>query len=294
MSNDEVELNARTRRMNVRLGWILAVACALLVGVVAVYLETFGGELSRTHSRWAEFGDFAGGVLGPSFALLGLLGLLLTISLQAQELSESTLQLTRSASALDAQLAAIRRQSHEDAVFQLLSFLREIVREMRLPRENGGTDLRGGECIAMLVTLFNRSYTWSIGRPDNSQRIEREAIAEAYDQFFRAYEAAVGHYFRCLHELLSLVRSGDPQQQIRLSRVVKSQLSSNELLLLFYHCLSQWGWTQLKPLVERFGILEHVPRPALHQAHHMQGYALSAFLPVDQNIEITTPPTAES
>ena len=58
--------------------------------VVALYVWRFarqsGFALANDTSAWAQFGDYLAGTLGPSFALLAFLGVLLTLRLQALQL----------------------------------------------------------------------------------------------------------------------------------------------------------------------------------------------------------------
>ena len=73
--------------------YILIVAgTALLTALLAAscYVYQFGFHLSDDHSRWAEFGDYLGGILNPTFGFIALLVLLYTVYLQTRELQLST------------------------------------------------------------------------------------------------------------------------------------------------------------------------------------------------------------
>ena len=59
--------------------------------------------------------------------------------------------------------------------------------------------------------------------------------------------------------------------------LVRAQLSSDELFLLFYNCLSKVGLKKFKPLVEEFAMLQHVPRESLILPEHMELYNQRAF-----------------
>ncbi|WP_421216612.1 hypothetical protein [Aeromonas enteropelogenes] len=56
---------------------IIVVVLVLLISPVALYVNTFSGELSQDHSRWAEFGSAIGGVYTP---ILGIFTLVVLIS----------------------------------------------------------------------------------------------------------------------------------------------------------------------------------------------------------------------
>jgi hypothetical protein len=76
-------------------------ALFIIFVVAAPYVATFGTSLSSDPSVWGQFGDYFGGLLNPTFAVLAFFGLLWSISSQqresraaAKELSEQT-ELTR-------------------------------------------------------------------------------------------------------------------------------------------------------------------------------------------------------
>jgi hypothetical protein len=52
----------------------LLIAACVLIGLVstALYINTFGFGLWKNHTKWAEMGNFFGGILGPFFSLIGL------------------------------------------------------------------------------------------------------------------------------------------------------------------------------------------------------------------------------
>lgn len=51
---------------------LLAIVIVLLVAPIALYALNFGSSLSSSHTRWAEMGDFVGGIYAPILALLTL------------------------------------------------------------------------------------------------------------------------------------------------------------------------------------------------------------------------------
>lgn len=70
----------------------LLIAVGLSFVPVFMYAKKFGVpinfELSDSQSDWADFGSFAGGVVGPIYSFLAFLGLAFTIALQTNQISE--------------------------------------------------------------------------------------------------------------------------------------------------------------------------------------------------------------
>ncbi|MCP4598262.1 hypothetical protein [Neptuniibacter sp.] len=62
-------------------------------------------------AQMGTIGDFFGGMLNPSFALLGLMALLTTLRLNQKELSQATKQMTKSAEAAEKQVQLVEIQS---------------------------------------------------------------------------------------------------------------------------------------------------------------------------------------
>ena len=66
-----------------RKGWVVVlVVLAALLAPIAVYLWTFGTELSHVHQRWAEMGSAMSGIYTPLLAILTLAVLVAQVNLQ--------------------------------------------------------------------------------------------------------------------------------------------------------------------------------------------------------------------
>ena len=114
---------------------------------------------------------------------------------------------------------------------------------------------------------------------------EGERIRAAYNKFHQEHQFRIGHYFRNLYQILRFIndsRARDEDKKLY-GRLVRAQLSSNELFLLFYNCLSEVGVEKFKPLVEKFAMLQHVPRESLIDPGHMALYEPRAFGEAEQN-----------
>lgn len=77
-------------------GWfIIVVVLALLFFPVVLYVNTFGGDLSQDHSRWAEFGSAIGGIYAPILGFTTLVVLIRQLFLQKQMNDQYYLQQAR-------------------------------------------------------------------------------------------------------------------------------------------------------------------------------------------------------
>lgn len=77
-------------------GWvIIVVVFVLLFSPVALYVNTFGGDFSQDHSRWAEFGSAIGGIYAPTLGFITLVVLIRQFSLQKHMNDQYYLQQAR-------------------------------------------------------------------------------------------------------------------------------------------------------------------------------------------------------
>jgi uncharacterized membrane protein len=82
-------------RITINLGMIIVVI--LFIGLASVlivagfYFWKFPNELSSQHITWGEFGSYFGGALGPVLSFLALIGVLLTLHMQNEQLVDQQL-----------------------------------------------------------------------------------------------------------------------------------------------------------------------------------------------------------
>ncbi len=104
---------------------------------------------------------------------------------------------------------------------------------------------------------------------------------KAYEKFFDMYQDKAGHYFRNLYNIIKFVDQRSPRGRSKkfYTNFVRAQLSSSELGLLFYNCLSDYGNEKFKPLVEKYALLKNMPKrdDFLIEHRHKKFYRRSAF-----------------
>lgn len=244
------------------------------VGVAGLYAWQFQGGLSGTQEVWGQFGDYLGGVLNPMLGFLTLLALLVTITLQSRELRLSTEELKKSASALQSQNDTLKRQSFESTFFQLLRLHNDIVTAMDVTAKHSSIETRGRDCFGVFVKELRGEIT-------QAQATSNAQLAgDAYLGFYRRRQRDLGHYFRLLYHIVKFVDRSDVANKKFYTNLVRAQLSSDELKLLFFNCLSPLGNEKFKKLIERYALLKTLPEdefpsPALRKAYLESAYAAS-------------------
>jgi hypothetical protein len=228
------------------------------------------------------FGDMFGAV-NALFSGLAFVGFLYTILLQRADLKLqkhehdlSRAEMAAQREQLVQQNDTLRLQSFESTFFQLLRLQNDIVNAIDLTRsDTGEVTLRGRDCFRVFYASF--CARWNEARSDDAGPTTLDRIRRTYLNFSAEIEAEAGHYFMTLYNILKYVDSSDVAQKKRYSNLVRAQLSSYEVALLFYACLSERGAAKFKPLIERYAMLKMVPRDALLDPGHMALYDAAAF-----------------
>jgi hypothetical protein len=130
---------------------------------------------------------------------------------------------------------------------------------------------------------------WGLGLPprimgqkcSGPKRSDKGDIAQVlviYGKFYGEQQSHLGHYFRTVYHVFKFCNESNLQETElrRYTSLARAQLSAPELFLLFYNGLSPFG-VKFKPLIEKFGLLEHLDFELLLHPSHKTLYAESAY-----------------
>lgn len=250
----------------------LAYAGAFIAAsVVLAYFVKFGGILSPEQEHWGQFGDFVGGVLNPAFSFLALLALLSTFALQVRELRLSARELKNSADALARQNETLLLQNFENSFFQLLRLYNEIVNSIDLASNKNNRVTKGRDCFKVFVDRLEAQLI------NEGADKDFETFCLYYDLFYIGHQHEIGHYFQLLYNIIKLVKRTDGIDKRFYTNIIRAQLSSYELQLLFYNGISNYGIEKFKPLIEEFAILKTLPTTTLPNDALLHKYSVNAF-----------------
>lgn len=265
---------------NIVLLLVLIFIIALICGGVAIifYNSTFSGNISSEHERWGTLGDFFGGVLNPAFSLFGLLALLLTIILQNKELRLSTKEFSKSAASLSEQSKSIKIQNFENTFFKLISLHNEIVDSLVF---DGPTKR---SCFFSYILALELSKTDNVSVDQKNKEIPASVT---YDLHYENIAFSVEHYHKNLYQILLFVKNnGVAGKEKQYTNFIRSQLSRDEISLLFFHGLSKYGVEKFKPLIEEYEMLEHLSSDTFLLNENMYLYDPKAFGSNEQLLEM--------
>lgn len=144
---------------------------------------------------------------------------------------------------------------------------------------NGGVIANGRDCFKVFKNYLSYENSKNTKEMPSTTKDELlRKIDKAYDLFYQKNEMDVGHYFRSLYNIIKFVDRSTSKEKRIYTNLVRAQLSSNEIWLLSYNCLSRYGIEQFKPLVEKYSLLKSLSRKELlHGEKDMDLYSLAAF-----------------
>lgn len=251
-----------------------------------------------------QFGD-SFGAINALFAGLAFAGVIYAIILQKKELGlqrdelglqRRELECTRAEirgqkEQLQAQNQTLQKQNFENSFFQLLGLHREIVNSMSISGSLFDTPERsysGRECfkpmLRKLLDIYQapkmKVYTETWPDTDEARTLMYKRANEKYEEFFSDLHPYVGHYFWHLYNVVKFIDQGDQDivDQKFYTDLLRAQLSSTELGLLFYHGLSDRG-SEFKILVEKYSLFEDMPSDMFINEEHKELYDQKAYTP---------------
>jgi Putative phage abortive infection protein len=234
------------------------------------------------------------GVVNALFSGLAFSGLIFAIFLQREELrlqrEELKLQRLETAATREeikgqkeqaiAQNATLAQQTFDNTFFQLLRLHNDIVSSIDLYNPRNKHDTRGRDCFKVFYERLVQR--WNEKRTEDQFSSELDRIQRTYKHFYVGVEAELGHYFRSLYNIVKFVDISSTSDKKIYTNLVRAQLSSYELAMLFYNCLSELGYEKFRPLVQKYSLLKMVPtHELLNSEHHKELYEISAYFSND-------------
>ena len=239
----------------------------------------FGSTVSERGAR----GDAFGGV-SALFSGLAFSGVIVAILMQRQELALQRMELRQTRDelrgqrqALEQQLRALDQQRFESTLFQMINLHHEIVRGIQIPIQGraasdaptGREALAKGPVKALWESLNRFAVKSDVRRDDDEAELLNgfKQVTEAYEKMYESYGLHIGHYLRNLYHIFKTIDLSGADDKQRFASLVRAQLSTPELQLLFYNCFV-FGFEKFKPLVHRYDLLQNLPRGQTKKPGH--------------------------
>ena len=213
------------------------------------------------------------------FSGLAFLGVILAIllqkrelALQRQELEQTRGELAGQREQMALQSSTFQQQSFDNTFFQMLSLHNSIVDGIDSKTHKG--DKTGRDCFVFyyegIEIHFQNQALHKIS--DSSER-----WIAAYERLYSFIQHDLGHYFRNLFHIVEFVDRSSVEDKRFYTNLIRAQLSSHELLMLFYNASSKYGREKFKPLIEKYSLLKNMPTGEIYEVDHLEWFNLSAY-----------------
>lgn len=256
----------------------LGIGFLILIGLVAILsLALVAGAMIYGYRNPEQFkdlgtwGDFSGGLLNPILTFLSFMGVLATIVLQRIELTLTRDELQRSADALEDQTLSIQKQIFDSTFFETLKLHNEIVNSIDIYNSENGMRTVGRDCFRVYYTRLTKIYRDKHPKMGNS----RAAIIVSYATFWKDAQLDLGHYFRFLYRFFKFIEEHETEDKYYV-KLLRSQLSDQELLLLYYNCISDQG-AKFQRLATKYELFDNMPTVRLLDGDHIKLMPKEAF-----------------
>lgn len=233
---------------------------------------------------------FAGIIIAIFYQSLDLKNQNLQLSYQRKELHDSKEELEKQRNQLEIQSQALKKQNFESSFFRILELHNSILQDIEFSNRKGRqaiTQFNRYICTnfdeKFLEEFTNRTayYKEKSGVKyipnTNKKEIHFKTSKKILTNLYEAKLNTIGHYLRNLFHLVRFVDESTASMEVtNYIKIVRAQLSSDELCILTYNCLTERG-ENFKPLVERAHLLKNMDKSKLCSEKFLQHFDPDAF-----------------
>lgn len=214
-------------------------------------LATFNFSDSIQENVFGTFGDFIGGFLGTFVALYSVYMLVKTFQNQIVT-NESVIQTNDSVIETNKKLLSQTQLQIFDSRFSTLLDLYKDAIDSYIDNENQ----KGRAVFENIVDDFKNT---GLTNKTEYKRRSIGAVSE-YVRLYVSHRQNLSIHLRMLYLLTKLTAEEKIQEQYRVSyaKSIRGQLSENELLIIRYNCLSEYG-NKMRTYVNKFNLIKHLP-----------------------------------
>lgn len=236
-------------------------------------------------------GDFMSGTVSAAWSLAGLFFIYVAFLGQKQQIltqqlelmySQLEIKLTRfelygQKQEMIEQNSTLKHQRFENSFFQLLNLLNSVVDQMFTFRENM-IKVFGKECLRQILINFKNSNRFHSKK--NGYKLEEisiEFMKTNFHEITSLYRETLDYYCRVIEHMLKFIDESDINKKDNYISITIDQLSTDEVILLFYYALCSPGGDKLKILIEKYSLFRNLNPLLLFNGDHLDQYKISAF-----------------
>lgn len=277
----------------------IAFGALLLSALFFIVCGDWHFSTTMSEEKVGQFGDFVGGFIGTVLAFAASLLYLLALkeqrkdvrinqqSLQKQteEFQNQVSELQQSRQAFQKQLEMMQKQQFESNFYSYFNIYLDVKSNI-VGKDTNETSI----LHKFLGDLSSRlSSTNLLGRNEYqaymfaSQEYCKEIISSGF---------SLSHYFRTFYRLMTIAVSapGDSQiEKMKYVKIIRSQLSEEELLVLYYNSHSRYAG-QAKQLLYEYNVLKHLsPLHKYEISNRFSFYGSTLLMQIERFYDFISP-----
>lgn len=236
-------------------------------------------------TKFSEFGDFFGGVVGAIWSLAGVI--LFYIALQEQrkdikinqealikQIEEFELQrveLGETRAVFKDQSETLKIQRFENTFFQLMNLYNEIIGNLKFESyEKREVFTMSGEILRVNFRNYLDNYVGdgyggfkleSVFELNHINDVEPHINSVYKNFYFERTSQKLSNYFRTVYHIFKFIHQSkllDEKEKQFYASIFRAQLSSDELYLIFYNSIHKnLGYPNMLFLIKRFDVLQN-------------------------------------
>lgn len=273
-------------------GKLFAIGGIVFIIIATIVFIVFGSwkfSFTLNEEKIGQFGDFIGGIIGSLFSLAGVILFYVALKEQRKDININQQNLKLQISALNQQVVEFKAQKTElietrKVYVEQTILLREQTNLYKLQnkelKEQTSTaklqqfDSSFFSYLNVLIELkntldlkthiknyFGQIYSEiSIINLKDKTLIESFKIIQAkYLEIFHLHINELSHYFKTLYRIIVLIDSSsiEEERKHQYFKLLRSQLSNQELLVLYYNYHSHLG-IKVRPYIIKYDLLKHI------------------------------------
>lgn len=267
---------------------ILSFIGLLMIVLGAIVFIVFGDwEFSFTLSeeKVGQFGDFVGGVVGTILAFVGVILYYIALTEQRKDIDINRETLLTQVKALDQQIEEFKAQTEElqetrkvyeeqtNLYREQTNYYQQQVKELKIQTKTSSLQHFNSEFYSLLNVFINIknkcesliNYILETLHKKRQHYKDEEIcnnlswIIKEYTNLYYDNSKSLSIYFKTLYRLLKMIDDSiiESDHKQRYAKTLRSQLSENELLIIYYDYYSVLG-EKVKILANKYKLLKHL------------------------------------
>ncbi|PJN52854.1 putative phage abortive infection protein [Paenibacillus sp. FSL H8-0317] len=223
----------------------------------------------ETYKEFGPVGDWIGGTSTPIITLASFIILLAAFLAQKEELQATREEMNLTRKEFKEQNKTLTRQRFENTFFQMVSLHHSIVNSIEHTEiESYSKSYTETQYTSKIIR--GRAYISNIARPlvsyEWSDTLDLRSLKQKYNNIYQENQGELGHYFRNLYHIIKLIdesaelendNNSEFEERKKYIRIIRAQLSTDELLLLFYNSLTDEG-SKFHALIIKYKLLNNL------------------------------------